>query len=322
MNLRPNSPQQPRYNIRRIAARLKQDSPVRQWMGTQHGSEKASASDLLHALTWTERCGWQDRAVAFHILGTLELDPQEREQAAYLLTEAFKQPDIERVSLGRFGGAMAIVSAFWYCLSIAVDWFFFGRISLPSRAGVLCAGLLTTPFPLVLQERYWRIITKRIAATALTTAGDPLSILPLYYEVSVSGAAHPEARQALKAILPTVTHAWYGYLAAGSALVDLAWSADQDLALAALTALEQAGSGNNVKAVERLADRAGATRVRERAAEILPTLLARREQERAASTLLRASAPNRTDDLVRPVYGSDPEVNNLLRASHNVELHE
>lgn len=101
----------------------------------------------------------------------------------------------------------------------------------------------------------------------------------------------------------------------GPALSALAESPNEELALKALDALEQAGDGGTARAVERLVEYGNSDGVRKRAAAILPTLLARREYEGAATLLLRPSQGVPTEHLLKPVYGSDPEVANLLHPS-------
>ncbi|MCW3053482.1 MAG: hypothetical protein JWN14_2652 [Chthonomonadales bacterium] len=62
---------------------------------------------------------------------------------------------------------------------------------------------------------------------------------------------------------------------------------------------------------------AWAARVRERAAAVLPTLIARREHKESVSSPLRPSAVYPMEHLVRPVYNPDPDLTNLLRASNS-----
>jgi hypothetical protein len=127
-----------------------------------------------------------------------------------------------------------------------------------------------------------------------------------------------ETFAALETLLPSVTGDWYGQLPVGTGevLETLAVSLDIGLAPAALDALERAGSGSSAKAVARLAARAIGSRVSQRAADVLPVLVARQAQETAAATLLRPSSGHLTEGLLRPIYGGDPNVSHLLRASH------
>jgi hypothetical protein len=79
--------------------------------------------------------------------------------------------------------------------------------------------------------------------------------------------------------------------------------ADDDLVLAALTALERAGDGRAVAPVKLLCHESVREPIRGRALNVLPILQERQDRERASGMLLRgAEAPVATpDQLVRPV---------------------
>ena len=87
------------------------------------------------------------------------------------------------------------------------------------------------------------------------------------------------------------------------------------LALAALDALGQAGGGNLEDAVVRIAQDCLCEPVRQRAAEILPILIARRKREASSASLLRPSQADAINHLLRPVSSSEPNIDNLLLAS-------
>lgn len=316
-----------RYNLDKLISKLKRDSPVRLWIQTHRDAPSPDAMTLLQTLSQCDRCSWRDRAVAFHFLGSIELSPPEHDHAVRLLKNAFTHPEIERNSPLQWLGALGYALLFWYLFCIVMSLICEGHLFLPDPLILLFPSALFMAVRRKLQKRQARIITKRVVAAALTSVGNPLCIEPLYQEVRASGAAEPEARTALKTVMRTVSGEWYGHLPPGTeaALIYLAefqnpeiamvQIQDPDLTIAALDALELTGGGVAVKAVERLAIRLPNCRVQRRATEVLPILLARREQERAASTLLRPSAIDPAEHLVRPVCTSDPDTTNLLRAS-------
>jgi hypothetical protein len=89
------------------------------------------------------------------------------------------------------------------------------------------------------------------------------------------------------------------------------------LKIAALRALEQVGDETALPVVEKLAKSAGDTQVRFAAQECLPFLQQRADQVRVEQTLLRASGPGSSADvLLRPASnGAEAAPQQLLRAS-------
>jgi len=298
-----------------MVRRLRRKSPIRLWLESNEEIAEGSAWALFDALARTEPDGWRDRAVAFHALGLIELSPLERKHAGRLLLDAFKMPDVVRLSLGGIGRVAFTAFLGWLTFAILFS------MSLDALPWLIFLSLLTVPFVLVIQEQNRTTITKRITATALAQVGGPECIVALWKHVQRDSPISDEAVAALKAILPRMSADLYGQLPAGcnDALVDMARSGDlPDLAIAALDALEWAGDGRCAKAIARITPRNAASRVYKRAAAVLPTLIARRQREEASATLLRPSSSAPTEHLLRPIYSSDPDTTNLLRASDSV----
>ncbi|HLK58733.1 MAG TPA: hypothetical protein VKU00_19330 [Chthonomonadaceae bacterium] len=130
-------------------------------------------------------------------------------------------------------------------------------------------------------------------------------------------------RKAATAVLPRVlaglTPAYYGRLESSAVpnLCTLLGHHNEELALAALDALEKVGDGRAVLPVEGALKKRRSERLRARAAEVLPILVARREREQASQMLLRASAPQEAgEELLRAaVTTPDQAPEQLLRAS-------
>jgi hypothetical protein len=299
-----------RYNIAKLVGKLRRRSPIRLWLESYGEIVEGSATTLFQALALTEPDAWADRAVAFHVLRLIELSPSERENARRILLDALKKPDVERLSLERFCTAVGIAFVGWLILAIV---FSMPVVALPV-VGFL--SFLTSPFLLALQELNRAAITRQIAATALAQSGDPECVVVLCEHVRRRTGIFTEAEATLKAVLPRITSDWYGRLPSGcnGALVSLALSPDWDLALLALDALGRAGDGSSAEAIAQITVRKYPVFMR--ATAVLPTLVARQEREKASAVLLRPSAKNQTDHLVRPAYDTNPDVTNLLRASH------
>jgi hypothetical protein len=312
-----------RYDIVKLVAKLDRRSPVRFWIESDRKTEEGSAEELFHCLAQAEETVYVDRAVAFHMLGVIDLDPLEREHAMRLLLNALQWPEKEKISIVRFGGALGIAIASWLVFCIVMGIASLPRFDLSGLPGLLLASLLTTPGILRGQDRNRACLTQRIAANALASVGNAECLAALYSQARQSSHVRQEANQAIKALLPSVTVEWYGQLPSGAIVVltALARSYDIDMALAALNALERAGNGSCASEVGRIAALAPGSRVSDRAAEVYRILIARQAQETAATTLLRPSAGQLADGLLHPVYSGDPNVTNLLRASQ-VETQE
>jgi hypothetical protein len=94
---------------------------------------------------------------------------------------------------------------------------------------------------------------------------------------------------------------------------------DRQFAIAVLKAFEQVGTSQAVPVVEYLSQKAADMEVRRAAEACLPFLQTRAEQEQNEQTLLRTSTSHvaATEELLRPTYGQNNEVNpeQLLRAN-------
>lgn len=312
----------PRYNLAQLIRKMWVCSPIRIWWEQHEAQEAVDAGGLLNALEKTSAFAWADRAVALHTLGTIKLSPRERKKARRILLTSLQQPKVDRVSHERFWTAVGTAYFGWLALALMVFGLYTPKgISFPFIMSMILSVPVSFPvasFILALQTHNRSIIIRRIAVTALARIGDPTCIAELTYHLRYSLSLRAEVWEALTATLPRVTSRWYGRLSpdVNAALIHLAKSASEDMALAALAAIDQAGSGSSIQAVRRLADRAASEKVRSRAAAIVPTLIARQKQENASVSLLRASSKVDTEDLVRPVYAAEPDVTNLLRASH------
>jgi HEAT repeat protein len=95
------------------------------------------------------------------------------------------------------------------------------------------------------------------------------------------------------------------------------------LQVAILKAFEQVGDSQSLPVVTHLAKSAGNLGVRKAAAECLPFLIARVEQQRASQTLLRAASASGTgaDTLLRPVSAAYQQApNEMLRQGMAPEI--
>lgn len=304
--------------------KLAAHSPIRAWLNRRRTHcEGSSAEALLRAMENPNAAGWADRVVAYQALRQIVLTPTERRHAARLLVQALTPAEKRATLPARFG--TAVIQALILSCSVML----LLEFNLGVRNDALLACLLGIPVLTTLATPLFFAgltvrdgkRTKSVQAAALKTLsqlGDPEAIAPLVWAAH-RPALRPEALEALRKILPTVDASWYGRLptAAGPALIALVEWEEEPLALATLDALAAAGSGSCAEKIERLVTQ-GIHResVRRRALAVLPILTVRREQEMAAASLLRPSDGGAaTDHLVRPVYGTEPEVANLLRAS-------
>ena len=304
-----------------LESRLPPESPIRIWQESAPAHEEDAGVSLLHALAQCHRSDWASHAVAYHHLRQMDLSPSARQFAAPVLEKAIRQ-------LGDYGATpryfRRVLLAEFLGWTTALLGFF--RIWRPDFIVVACAAsgvvtLFSCPFVVggvALFDRSRARMVQRAAATAMIRAGDPTCIVALEQHMSHSSAIHREAVSALLAILPQVSAEWYGHLpnGASAALANMAASDHELLALSALEALANAGDGSAAHAVKCLLERTASERVRERAVTLLPILIDRAAHKMAESTLLRPSSYNATEHLVRPVYSSNSEVTNLLRASH------
>jgi hypothetical protein len=311
-----------RYDIARLTRKLKPTSLVRFWLEDHHkGVATANVHTLLPTLQ-NRSSDWADRAVGYHILAALSLSPSEQESASHLLVKALKEPNDEKPTTtpDSLKGVAALYLITLLSAAAMLD-YVAGSLLAGVFFGAIAAGFVTLfsgSIFLGIQDQLRANTLQRVAATSLATVGVPPCLGVLYHYIRRPSLYRKEAHHALQALLPRVTADWYGQLPAdaSAALTGLAGASDETLALAALDALEQAGGGATAKAIERVAVRSPIPAVRERAAVVLPILMARLENEKSAASLLRPSALDPTENLVRPVYASAPDTTNLLRASH------
>jgi len=298
------------------------------WLaGRRERSETTSSGALLRALSDSRPLLWSDRVEAYQALCEIELTPSERTQATHLLSSALALPGADS-SRFRRAVAMGFLSALVVAnLALLVTHF-------PTRRDdflpVLLGGsLIVTPLltlfttPLFLAglsflERRGAPAVQKAAMLALAHIGGPECIIALYDHTQNDTGLYEEAILTLKAVLPTITADWYGRMPHGSdpVLGQLADYSDEDLALAALDALDAAGSGTAANSVEHIPqDATKSGLVRAKAAAVLPTLIARREREISVVSLLRPSERVSTDNLLRSIEGDASDISNLLRAS-------
>lgn len=345
------APKSPEDELAELEARLSLHSPVGRW----HKQKDRSGDDLVQALAECERSDWISHAVAYHHLRHATLSPTSRKMATQILAQTLEQPaqyGAEPATIRRALMIVFVLVSAWVfypaihraltphynhgLLRYTASGFFdgppfyesgelpqsgdqaFDLASLLFGCGLLT--LFTYPFLFVATTAFDPTRMHRLQHAAVETLeciGDAACIAALTLHVRQQSARYDAALQTLKKILPTITAEDYGQLPSETtaALVYLAESFDPELALLALDSLEQVGDSSSVLTVERLAAQTVSKTVQSRAAAVLPTLYARRARENAAATLLRAGAQPASSDLVRPVYGSHPDVNNLLRAS-------
>lgn len=305
-----------------LLRRLCSKSPIQAWIARNRESLEANAAaELLRAFQDTKVSCWADRVLACSLLGELDLTPPERAHACCLLVPPLLLPE------GDNQNGRAMRSTFVISSLLAASWMWttgcFDSIFAPLLYCVCVAILMICTFPLCLAclpMWDWRRnrSVQRAAVRAIAQVGDPNCIVALEYHAYHRPTIRAEARQALRAVLPRVDSNWYGRLPIGCnrALAELAGVAEEEIALAALDALGQAGDGGTAEAVKRLLERTTTLPgVRARAAAVLPILIARKAREADPVTLLRPSHAGAADQLVRPVYGTEPEVTHLLRAS-------
>jgi len=310
--------------VSKFERKLRKNSPIRVWLNRHRENPAAKSGDtLLNALENPNSSAWTDRIVGYHALRHIELTPPERTHASQLLLQSLATRKASDVVFSRLGASVILASILTFVFSSIVsvlysrtDSFFFYFLLMPLEM------IFTVPLSfagLSALDRRRALHVQRAAVTALAQVGDPECIVTLTRYARHRNLLRQEAIQTLKTILPTVGESWYGRLPANAnaALTDLALSSDEDLALAALDALGAAGSGAAKEIVEHIStDVRKSAPVRARATALLPILTIRLERETSAASLLRPSDRVSTEHLLHPVYGSAPEVANLLRASH------
>ena len=222
----------------------------------------------------------------------------------------------------------------WMDSGIVGGWgnFLFG-LALGIAIGVLVGVLFFLPiFFLILAPlaNVWanneRAALAQSAADALIGLQDKRS-LPSVIEAAYKGRrkAQNSARRVLCRLLPLLSEG-DGELLPPSSLHLLLDSISPmrqafapqtpDLLAAVVQSLRHVGPGSAFDAVQKLEQRSDALSVRDACREVLPVLQARREKERASSSLLRASAQPSTPEnqLLRPASAaSETDPNELLR---------
>lgn len=313
----------PSPGMQKWERKLRRDSPIHSWLLRRRANAQESSADtLLNAMEDPNAADWADRIVAYAALREQDLTPPQRSRAGRLLLQALTPHSKKETFFPRLGAAVLQTGVLGFVAAIVLE--------VATRRFDLWDYLLIPPIlmgfltPLALaclsmRDHHRTLTVQRAALEALTRTGDPEGIVTLAQYVHHRPRLRWEAKDALKAILPTVDASWYGRLPAEgtAALASLALSSDKVLALAALGALGEAGGGAAAETVERIVgDTTRGEAICARASAVLPILLARREREQSAASLLRASDRVATDHLLKPVYSSEPEVANLLRASH------
>ena len=209
----------------------------------------------------------------------------------------------------------------------------FGCLAGGLVIGVLCGLMLFLPiFFMFLSPlgNMWanneRAALAQSAAEALIRLKDKRS-LPSVIEAAYKGRrkAQNSARRVLCRLLPLLSEGDAELLPSSSLqlLLDSISPMRQalapqspDLMVAIVQSLRHVGPGSAFDAVQKLEQRSDAPPVRDACREVLPVLQARREQERASGSLLRASAQPATpeNELLRPASAaSETDPNELLR---------
>lgn len=163
--------------------RLRHDSPIRAWLESRQAAPTLAGGEaLLGALANPAASGWAERAVAYQTLGEIDLSPEERAQACYLLTQAQRASPLRQRILSRIGHSVLLAFLFTVltvgsvvshsraeevhsesCMAEAFAWLDMpvtGLIELSIASPVCFAGLL------LLDHRRNRVV-QCAAATAL-----------------------------------------------------------------------------------------------------------------------------------------------------------
>lgn len=222
----------------------------------------------------------------------------------------------------------------WLDAGSAWDWgnALFG-LALCLAIGVLGGALLFLPIFFVflapigsLCANNERASLAQSAAEALIHLKDKRS-LPSVIEAAYKGQrkAQGSARRVLSSLLPLLTEADSDIMPRNSLLLLLdsisplrqaITPQSPDLIVAIVQSLRYIGPGSAVETVQKLEQRSDVPQIRDACREVIPILQARREQERASSSLLRASAQPATpnNQLLRPASAaSETNANELLR---------
>ncbi len=298
---------------------------------TARGETPYDIAPLLAALHSESYVPWREQIVAAQLLGELPLNPLEKQRAAEVLSVIVADSRSRPNPHGR--NRRWLERSFLLSIMATAG---IGAAYLPSEPNMngsdivvcllfclLCFAPIVWPFSEVTED----IRFCRLRAAAIRTLGrlriPQLVGLPARALLDAGGIrkriGSRQVRQAVTETLPDMlamlTTDHYGRLD-GQVVPDLCRAlelADEKLILALLGALEKAGDGRAVKSVEELANDSftrmlrASPAVRAEAGRILPTLLARREQENAAKMLLRASGPAAASPnvLLRPAVNNE-----------------
>ncbi|MCX6382300.1 MAG: hypothetical protein NT023_22955 [Armatimonadetes bacterium] len=177
---------------------------------------------------------------------------------------------------------------------------------------------ISLPLSLLLDRRRQNRVRKE--ATASLTQLGSVEALP-YLLASIGGAKgelYQELLDGIATLLPRLTPEDYGRLRSDTVpnLCYLLNNFTGNFLLTVLEAVGKIGDSRAITTVQRLAEGDAPAQVREAARQILPILIARREQENHSQNLLRASKePVGERELLRPSQEASEEPETLLRPS-------
>lgn len=284
---------------------------------------------------------WQERAIAAWTLGRLSLTLEEKQKAASALRPLIGTRTSERGmnlicrllrgvqrTILVAGGAAMLVTLIAWLLLVSVDGAATLNVSvlldkslqLFYQASVLAVGVCLASLPIalplsILMDSTRTNFVRMTAVTALGRLGLPETVGTLAEACRDNHRrVRAAAEQSLFAVLPLLTVEHYGRLPVETVprlldvLSDL-WVFTrthpnrEERMVGLMDALGKIGDGRAIEMVRGLTEVTDLRRVRGKAQEILPILIARREQENSRGMLLRAaSAPVSSPvELLRPV---------------------
>ena len=267
---------------------LRPNSPVRVWVTRRRkNSAAASGAALLGALT-DPAANWTDRIVGYSALREIDLSSTERAHAGHLLSQAlarFRAGTDLLTRLGKFVipvGVPCLLGSLLFAMFVGVPGIGLGLIGV-----CVLPLLLFTAMELLESKR--TAMAQRAALTTLAQIGDPECIVALVTHVLHRSRLRQEAVRTLTAILPRVTSEYFRQLSydAEQALLMLVKATDENIALAALDALERLGDGRYASALAATLVWVRSPRVDVRGAVVLSLLKARQEPAAAQIALYR-----------------------------------
>ncbi len=326
---------QDRAEIVRLMKRIPRRSPLRRLIDAATGEflrPNEAAPALCAVLNTTPEYRWRERLVAAIALRYAPIRLEEESATVLALGKALQTNYMGRVSVATFRFMICFVAAFAALLVSALLYESTGLLLIIGAIFLAISAflLLSSPFVLVIAPLLDADYNRRVQ---LTTA-ETLARLQFAESAGILAKASrgrkrlaDVTRNALVQLLPTLTEAHYGRLPADATpeLSALLFDADTSEPLISLTieALGKVGDGRAVEPVQKFAQTARTPKLREMAADILPILIARREQENAAGTLLRHSSapPVAASELLRAasaIAATPPEM--LLRPSSEIQM--